>query len=77
MFKPTTSVHDNDLYFKSISFKDRSDDDNKLKCEGLVTYDKCLKSLNEMKNNKFPDTGFCMGLLLVISWLMCSAKVIS
>ena len=44
-----TSGDDIDSYFNSIPFENRLDDDTKLKCGGLVTYDKCLKSLNKMK----------------------------
>ena len=44
-----TSGDDIDSYFDSIPFENRLDDDTKLICEGFVTYDECLKSLNKMK----------------------------
>ena len=50
----STSVDDIDSYFRSITSENILDDDNKLKCEGLVTYNECLKSLNKMKGNKSP-----------------------
>ena len=50
----STSVDDIDSYFRSITSENRLDDDNKLKCEGLVTYNECLKFLNKMKGNKSP-----------------------
>ena len=50
----STSVDDIDSYFRSITSENRLDDDKKLKCEGLVTYNECLKSLNKMKGNKAP-----------------------
>ena len=50
----STSVDDIDSYFRSITSANRLDDDNKLKCEGLVTYNECLKFLNKMKGNKSP-----------------------
>ena len=50
----STSVDDTDSYFRSITSENRLDDDNKLKCEGLVTHNECLKSLNKMKGNKSP-----------------------
>ena len=49
-----TSGDDIDSYFDSIPCENRLDDDTKLICEGLVTYDECLKSLNKMKKNKSP-----------------------
>ena len=42
------------LIFNHFHQKNILDDINSAKCEGLVSYNKCEKSLNKMKKNKSP-----------------------
>ena len=47
-------LSDIETYFQSLPSENILDDINSAKCERIVSYNECEKSLNKMKKNKSP-----------------------